>query len=107
MTIRLITIVCGLAIIVMAIRTKNDKTGQYLKGLQEKYTEESSIKYVRGTVYSELFFGAGLIIEGIFGSGVGYIIGSVVCLLGLILLIVFMKDLKKKNLPYRNEDKKK
>lgn len=104
--IRLITIIAGVAIIIMGFRTLNDKDGVYTKQLKEKYTDESSIKYAKDTAITEFFFGAGLAIEGIFGSGIGYAIGSGTCLLGIILLLVFMKDLKKRNVPYRKDDNK-
>ncbi|MDO5440606.1 MAG: hypothetical protein Q4F12_03620 [Erysipelotrichaceae bacterium] len=105
MIIRILTIVCGIAIIIMAINTKLDKTGKYIAPLKEKYVESSIPRYLKLMTYAQFFFGSGLIVQGIFGSGIGYIIGTFICLLGVILLIVGIKGLKKKNVPYRNDKK--
>lgn len=105
MIIRVITGICGIVILVMAIRTKQDKSGRYNTLLKEDYTEASIKKYIEGIFYSESFFGCGLIVQAIFGSGIGYWIGSIICLLGLIILFVYMKKLQKKNKPYRKSDK--
>lgn len=106
MVLRILTIVCGVAIIIMGIRTKLDKTGKYITPLKEKYVESSIPRYIKLMSYAELFFGSGLIIQGIFGTGTGYFIGTFICLLGFILLFVGIKGLKKKNVPYRNENKR-
>lgn len=103
---RIATAIAGIAIIIMGIRTYRDKDGAYAKQLKEKYTDESSVKYTKDTAITEFFFGSGLLLEGIFGSGIGYKIGSGVCLLGIVLLVVFMKDLKKRNIPYRKDNEK-
>ena len=106
MVLRIITGICGIAIIIMAIRTKLDKTGKYSANLKGQYTEQSIKNYIEGTVYSELFFGFGLAGQGIFGEGIGYWICSGICLMGIVILVVYMRKLKKKNIPYRNSDKK-
>lgn len=106
MIIRIISAICGMIIILMAINTNNDKTGKYIAPLKEKYTDASAKTYVKSSVYSEVFFGAGLLVQAVFGSGFGFYIGSFISLLGIILLFVAMKKLVKKNVPYRNEYKK-
>ena len=106
MIIRIIGGICGIAIIIMAINTKLDKTGKYEQNLKENYTEASIKKYIEGTVYAESFFGAGLLVQSIFGTGIGYYIGTFICLLGLIIIFVYMKKLQKRNVPYRKDEKK-
>lgn len=107
MIVRVIVAICGLVIIKTAINTKNDKTGKYAKQLEENYTASSVALYVKSSVYTEMFFGTGLIVQAIFGSGIGYYIGAFISLLGIILLFVSMRKLVKKNIPYRNENKNK
>lgn len=105
MIFRVISAICGVAIIVMAINTKNDKTGKHSEPLRDKYTDESIAIYIKGSVYAEIFFGVGLLVSNFFAIGIGFYIGTFISLLGIILLFVFMKKLVKKNVPYRNDKK--
>lgn len=106
MIIRILTAICGVAVIYLGFLVKNDKTGKYSTSLKENYTDASVAKYLKNSFTSEMFFGSGLIIGAIFGSGIGYWIGALISLMGIILLFVFMKDLKKRNIPYRKNNKK-
>ena len=106
MILRIITGICGVAIIALGFMVKRDTAGKYSTSLKEKYTEESVKVYLKNSFNSEMFFGGGMIIEAIFGEGPGYWIGWFISLLGVILLFVYMKKLKKKNTPYVNKYKK-
>lgn len=105
MLFRIITAICGVAIIISAINTKNDKTGKYTTTLKEKYTDASIAVYIKSIVVAECFFGSGFIVQAILGSDIGFYIGTFICLLGIIIMFVAMKKLVKKNIPYRNKDK--
>lgn len=101
MFLRILTGLFGIAIIVLAFMIKKDDGEKYSKSLREKYTGASVDLYLENAFYAELFFGSGMIVEAIFGDGFGYWIGFFICLLGIILLFVFMKKLVKRNIPYR------
>ena len=78
MLIRILTGICGIAVIYLGIMVKNDRTGKYSSSLREKYTDSSVNKYLHNSFNAELFFGIGLIIEAVFGSGFGYWFGLLV-----------------------------
>lgn len=106
MVYRIIVALCGIVIIVHSFKVKDDKGNKYTNILKDKYEEISILKYLNELFYAELLLGLGIIIEAIFNEGIGYGIGVGVMLLGVILYFIALGSLKKKKLPYRNENKK-